>query len=65
MKLFWLLLSMLFVLACALAALSIIPRSRAPADCGSRVVIAKGLHGEPVECVCLEGQISTCFNPGP
>ena len=65
MKPFWLVLSMLLVLACAFAALSIIPREQPPADCRSRVVIAKGLHGEPVECVCLEGLISTCFNPGP
>lgn len=34
-------------------------------DCTSRVVIVKGRHGEPVECVCIAGTLSTCFNPGP
>jgi hypothetical protein len=29
------------------------------------VVIMKGPDGEPVECVCLEGSLSTGFNPGP
>ena len=64
-KPFWLMLAVLVVLAGAFAGLVIVPRSRPPADCTSRVVIGKGLHGEPVECVCLEGRLSTCFDPGP
>lgn len=35
------------------------------ADCTSSVVIARGPHGQPVECVCVGGTISTCFDPGP
>jgi hypothetical protein len=28
-------------------------------------VIGKGPDGDPIECVCLGGALSTCFNPGP
>jgi hypothetical protein len=35
------------------------------ADCASSVVITRGPHGQPVECVCVGGTISTCFDPGP
>jgi hypothetical protein len=50
------------------------PAARAPRTSGpaldirtwmGQVVIMKGPDGEPVECVCLEGSLSTCFNPGP
>lgn len=34
------------------------------ARCSSRVLILKGAHGEPLECVCVEGTLSSCFNPG-
>ena len=34
-------------------------------DCTTRIVITKGPHGEPVECVCIAGTLSTCFEPGP
>jgi hypothetical protein len=40
-------------------------RSRPSRDCASSVVIARGPHGEPVECVCVDGVIATCFHPGP
>jgi hypothetical protein len=51
-------------LAVALAGL-VLARGQPAADCASRVVIARGPHGEPVECVCIGGRLSTCFDPGP
>jgi hypothetical protein len=46
-------------------AIQVMGRSRAVPVCTSSVVIGRGPHGEPVECVCVEGVISTCFDPGP
>jgi hypothetical protein len=34
-------------------------------DCASRVMIVKGLRGEPVECACIEGTLAACLRPGP
>ncbi|OLB98911.1 MAG: hypothetical protein AUH30_06570 [Candidatus Rokubacteria bacterium 13_1_40CM_68_15] len=34
-------------------------------DCKGGVVMLRGAHGEPIECVCAEGALATCFNPGP
>ena len=65
MKPFWLVLTVLFALAGALAVVVVPPRTRLPSDCTSRVVIGRGARGEPVECVCLGGRLSTCFDPGP
>jgi hypothetical protein len=52
-------------LAAALAGLVLARGRQPPADCASRVVIARGPHGEPVECVCIGARLSTCFDPGP
>jgi hypothetical protein len=41
------------------------PPWRAPERCSGRVVIVRPLHGEPMECVCDAGVLSTCFSPGP
>jgi hypothetical protein len=65
MKSLGLLLLVLVVLAAALAGLVIARAKQPSADCTSRVVISRGPHGEPVECVCIEGRLSTCFDPGP
>jgi hypothetical protein len=65
MKHLWLMLTVLLVLAAALAGLALPPRARPWADCTSRVVTGRGPHGEPVECVCLEGGLSTCLDSGP
>lgn len=54
----------LVLLAMALA-VQVIGRTRSAPGCTSSVVIGRGPHGEPVECVCVEGVISTCFEPGP
>ena len=59
------LLLVLVVLAATLAGLVLARTKQPPADCASRVVIAQGRHGEPVECVCIGGRLSTCFDPGP
>jgi hypothetical protein len=56
----------LVVVAAALSLPFVTARHTQPAPhCGSRVLILKGAHGEPLECVCVDGTLSTCFNPGP
>ncbi len=54
----------LVLLAMALA-MQVMGRTRSVPGCTSSVVIAHGPHGEHVECVCVEGVVSTCFDPGP
>ncbi len=34
-------------------------------DCSGRVVTVPGPRGMPMECVCDEGRMATCFNAGP
>ena len=34
-------------------------------DCSGGIVIVPGPRGMPMECVCDEGRLATCFNPGP
>src|SRR5437899_6325169 len=34
-------------------------------DCKGRVVMLKNAHGEPIECVCVAGSLSTSVTPGP
>ena len=65
MKPFWLTLTVLLGLAGVLGGAFVVPRARPPADCTSRVVTGRGPRGEAVECVCLEGRLSTCFDSGP
>jgi hypothetical protein len=60
-----LLLLVLVVTAAALAGRVLARGTQPSADCTSRVVISRGPHGEPVECVCIGGRLSTCFDPGP
>ncbi len=64
MKTFWWVLGGLAVLAVVLA-VQVMGRTRPSPGCTSSVVIGRGPHGEPVECVCVNGVISTCFDPGP
>jgi len=52
---------LVLALAASLAARS----ARSSADCSNRVAIVKGADGEPLECVCVQGAIATCFRPGP
>jgi hypothetical protein len=60
-----LLLLVLVGLAVALAGLVLVRGSRSAADCASRVMIVRGPYGELVECVCIGGCLSMCFDPGP
>ena len=64
MKTFWWVLAGLALLVVVLA-VQVMGRTRPPRDCTSSVVIARGPHSQPVECVCVDGVIATCFNPGP
>jgi hypothetical protein len=63
-KLFGVLLAILVALAVVLAVPLIGRRTKPAPDCVGRTVIVKGRHGDPVECVCIDGALSTCFNPG-
>ena len=64
MRTFWLVLAGLALLVVVLA-VQVMGRARPPRDCTSSVVITRGPHGQPIECVCIDGVIATCFNPGP
>ena len=64
MKIFWCVMAGLILLTGALA-LRVTGRPRPSADCASSVVMVPGPHGQPVECVCIGGAVSTCFDPGP
>ena len=57
--------TLLLVVAVLLAVPLVAHRAPAAPDCVSRVVTLKGPGGAPVECVCIGGTLSTCFNPGP
>jgi hypothetical protein len=65
MKLFWSILAVLALTAVFLGVAVVARRTTPPADCRGRVVMVKGPHGQPLECVCIEGTMSTCFSPGP
>ena len=54
-----------FLIVCALLLVVPLSRKQAAPDCTNRVVMIKGPHGEPIECVCVGGTLSTCFSPGP
>ena len=65
MKLFGALLAVLFVLGVLLAVPVIAHRAHPARDCRSQIVTMRTPHGQPVECICIAGTLSTCFNPGP
>ena len=64
MKLFGALLAALFVLGMLFALPVIAHRAHPARDCRSEIVIVPSPHGELLECVCIGGTLSTCFNPG-
>ena len=64
MKLFWYVLAGLGLVVIALA-VGVAWRPAPSRDGMSTVIIGRGPHGEPVECVCVNGTVSTCFEPGP
>ena len=53
------------VLLVVVLAMQVMGRTRSMSGCTSSVVIGRGPRGEPVECICVEGVVSTCFDPGP
>jgi hypothetical protein len=55
----------LALMALLLAATLATQHTRSTSDCSGRVTIVKGADGEPLECVCAEGALATCFKPGP
>jgi hypothetical protein len=63
-KPFWWILTGLVLLVVVLS-VPVMWRPRPSRDCTSNVVIVRGPHSEPVECVCVGGTVSTCFDPGP
>jgi hypothetical protein len=65
MKLLAGLLAALALVAILLAVPLMTRRTSSTPDCSGRVVILKKPGGEPVECVCVDGVLATCFNPGP
>jgi len=65
MKQFAWMVAALALLAALLAVPLVTRQSSSAPDCTSRVVMMKGPDGEPVECVCVQGTLATCFNPGP
>ena len=46
-------------------AMQVMGRTQPVPGCTSSVVVGQGPRGQPVECVCVEGVVSTCFDPGP
>ncbi len=48
-----------------LATVALLPlRSPSGVECPASVVIVRGRGGAPLECVCVKGVLSTCFEPG-
>ena len=58
-----------FVFAAVMALLAVAtvraPLGRAPEQCSGRIVIVRPPRAEPVECVCTDGVLTSCFSPGP
>lgn len=40
-------------------------RTERGVQCPDRVVMLRGRANEPIECICLDGTLATCFSPGP
>jgi hypothetical protein len=34
-------------------------------QCSEHVVIVRGRANQPMECVCINGALASCFSPGP
>ena len=54
----------LVVLALVGTAFVLASQKHSAPDCAGRVVMIRGLHGAPLECVCVQGVIASCFEPG-
>jgi len=53
------------ILGIATALWLISARTRGGIQCPDRVVMLRGRANEPIECICLDGTLATCFSPGP
>jgi hypothetical protein len=54
------------ILTAVLLAVPLVARRAPPqSDCVGQVVIVTSPAGRPIECVCIGGVLSTCFDPGP
>ena len=65
MKLAFGMVVLLLILAVVLAVPLVAHRQAPVSDCASRIVTVKRNDGRLIECVCLDGALSTCFDPGP
>lgn len=65
MKLLWWWMLTGLALAMMVLAVGMTWRPRPSPDCASRVVIGRDPGGVPIECVCIGGTVSRCFDPGP
>jgi len=57
-------LGILVLLAVLIAVPLLALRAQRGVKCPDQIVIVRGRSG-PVECVCLDGVLATCFEPGP
>jgi hypothetical protein len=64
-KLVFLLVLALVMLALVLAVLVVGSGMLVRPACTTGVVITEGPHGEKIECVCVGGVQAWCFEPGP
>jgi hypothetical protein len=65
MKIYAWIVAFLAVLALTGTAFVLASHNHPGPDCAGRVVMLKGPHGEPMECVCISGVMASCFEPGP
>jgi hypothetical protein len=54
----------LTILGIAAASWLLAARTQHGVQCPDRIVILRGRGNEPIECICLEGTLATCFSPG-
>jgi hypothetical protein len=60
----WILVSLFALGLLMVLPLAALQRHRGP-DCVGRIVTLERPDGTPLECVCADGVLSTCFNAGP
>jgi hypothetical protein len=66
MKQLAVILTLLVIVVLLLAVKVVSPHRWPKPECAAgQVLMLKGPHGEPVECVCQSGTLSACFHPGP
>lgn len=59
-----LVLGILAALAILIGAPLLALRAQRGVKCPDQVLIVRGRSG-PIECICLDGVLATCFDPGP